>query len=64
MSEVTKDIYEIFTGDPLQKSETDIEALVADFRAKRHLFNLGDQKAGTTKAPKSDVKLSLKSLGL
>lgn len=53
----------IFTKDPLEFKDNDpeIEAIVADFRSKRHLYNLGDKKAGSTKAKASNgLKLSIK----
>lgn len=51
----------IFSKDPLDCTDADLEAIVADFRSKRHLYNLGDKKAGSTKAKANGgLKLSIK----
>lgn len=54
--------FELFTKDPRLCSDRDIEALVADFRAKRHLFNTGAAQAGSTKKLTSDIKVSIADL--
>lgn len=54
-----KAAFDLFSKDPRLCCDADIEALVADFRAKRHLFNAGAAQAGSTKKLASDVKLSL-----
>lgn len=52
-------LQDLFSRDPLECSDADIEALVADYRSKRHLYALGDQKAGNVK-PKAGTKLNIK----
>jgi hypothetical protein len=52
-------IAELMAKDPLECSQQDIEEIVKDFRSKRHLFGVGDQKAGSTKKITSAVKLKL-----
>jgi hypothetical protein len=58
------DLYQkIFYKPPLESTEADLQAIVQDFRSKRHLFNLGDKKAGSTKKVKEgalSLKLDLK----
>ena len=50
------DIAQIFATDPLKLSRQDIEAVITAFRAKRAAFNLGNVKAGSTKAPTEKQK--------
>lgn len=54
----------LFSKDPLECTDQDIEAIVADFRSKRHLFNQGVTQAGSTKKTTSAIKLSLKDIKL
>ena len=58
----------IFELDPNQCTREDIQALIAEFRAKRKLFNTGVMSAGSTKIkaakPKAVAKLDLGDLGL
>lgn len=57
-------IDEIFRLAPDLCTPEDIEALVKDFRAKRHLFNTGAAQAGSTKKITASVKLSIKDIKL
>lgn len=50
------DITELFARDPLDLSKQDIAAIVTKFRESRHAFNLGNRKAGSTKAPSAAEK--------
>lgn len=50
------DIADIFARDPLKLTRDDISAVIKEFRAKRASFNLGNVKAGTTKAPTEKQK--------
>jgi len=43
------DITELFARDPLDLAKQDIETIVAKFRESRKAFNLGNNKAGSTK---------------
>lgn len=54
------DLNELMNRDPLGLSDTDIDAIVAGMRERRHRFNLGDQKAGSAK-PRATPK-ALKGL--
>lgn len=49
------DLATLMERDPLSLTTDDIDQVIKDMRAKRHLFNLGDTKAGTvkTKTPKA-----------
>jgi len=46
------DIQTLMSLDPLQCTDSDIMTIIEEFRKKKHLFNLGNMKAGSTKAPK------------
>lgn len=44
------DMSELFRRDPLSYSKQDIEVIVARFRESRKQFDLGNKRAGSTKA--------------
>lgn len=63
------DIAELFSRDPLTytKEGGEVAAIVKKMRESRGQFNLGSQKAGVTKAPKTakgKAVASLASTGL
>ncbi len=64
------DISELFARDPLQLSKQDIGQIVARFRESRKAFNLGNVRAGSTKAPTpkqratSDLLAKIDSAGI
>lgn len=43
------DIAELFSRDPLQLSDADLDTIIARFRESRKQFTLGNMKAGSTK---------------
>lgn len=43
------DLNELMLKDPLSLTRTDLEELVAAFRAARRQFNAGNARAGSTK---------------
>jgi hypothetical protein len=61
------DLQELFSRDPLEYSEKDIDQIIEEFRARRKQFNLGNAKAGSAKltakqkeAAELGAKLNLK----
>lgn len=56
------DLAQLFAADPLSLSKDDISTIIAEMRSKRHQFNLGNMKAGSTKKPteKQAALLALK----
>lgn len=46
-----RDIHELFAEDPLNLTREDITQIVAKMREFRKTFQLGNLKAGSTKAP-------------
>lgn len=50
------DIATIFATDPLKLTRDDITLVITEFRKKRASFNLGNVKAGSTKAPTEKQK--------
>lgn len=63
LPESQTDVTELFRRDPLSLERPDIEAIIAKMRESRSQFNLGNMKAGSTKAPtaKASATLSLAS---
>lgn len=47
------DLQTLFATDPLLHTKEDIETIIKEFRARRHLFAAGNKQAGSTK-PKSE----------
>lgn len=43
------DLQDLFSRDPLEYSEKDIDQIIEEFRARRKQFNLGNVKAGSAK---------------
>ncbi len=46
------DITDIFARDPLDLTDENIMSVIEYFRERRHMFNAGNLKAGTTKKMK------------
>lgn len=63
MTDLDTPIARAFMLDPLRCTEADIEAIVADFRSKRHLYNSGVAQAGNTKKLVPKITLSGLTLG-
>lgn len=57
------DIAELFQRDPLSytKEGGELRAIIAEMRSKRHQFNAGNVKAGSTK-PLTEKQKSVKAL--
>lgn len=55
------DLQEFFSRDPLSLTDQDIDKLITEFRARRHLFNSGHKTAGSTK-PKTEKQKEVHSL--
>lgn len=55
------DIAELFARNPLKLTRPDVNAIIDQLRKSRHAFNLGNTKAGSTKAPTAKQK-ELKSI--
>jgi hypothetical protein len=45
------DIATLFATDPHNLSDRDLDELISQFRQKRQQFQMGNKKAGSTKAP-------------
>jgi len=58
---MSRDLHQILDDDPRNHSDQDLDALIAFYREKRHLYNLGNAKAGSTK-PLTDKQKDVKSL--
>lgn len=63
------DLAELFSRDPLKYSKDDLSVIIAKMRESRAQFNLGNMKAGTTKAkapaaPKTAAGKAAASLNL
>lgn len=56
------DLAELFARDPRDLTRDDIREIVAAFRERRHLFNKGNLKAGSTK-PKTEKQKVAAELG-
>lgn len=57
------EIAELYAKDPMELTKTDIDALIADLRSRRHKLKLGDKNAGrTTPNPKALANLDIKGL--
>lgn len=57
------DMAALFEKDPLSLTTTDIDEVIKFNREKRHLYNLGDTKAGTVKN-KTPAALAKHAAGL
>lgn len=55
------DIAEFFARDPLELTDQAIEAIVDEFRSRRHQFNAGNRSAGSTK-PKTAKQKTIDSI--
>lgn len=55
------DISRLFDEDPLQQTTEDFNELVAELRERRHQFNLGNMKAGSSK-PKTEKQKETEEL--
>lgn len=55
------DIQTLFDTDPLQLTDRDFEAIIAEYRKNRHAFNMGNAKAGSTK-PKTEKQKAAEAI--
>jgi hypothetical protein len=67
--ETVTDLAELFSRNPLELTNPDLDAIITEMRGMRHAFNAGNMKAGTTKKKEKDVdsivdKLDLKGIDL
>jgi hypothetical protein len=59
------DLSELFSRDPLELSDQDIDAIIIALRESRVKFMNGDKKAGSVKAEKAPPKpIDISDLGL
>lgn len=54
------DLTELFSRDPQSLSDADIDKIVEELRARRHLFNAGHKSAGSSKPKTEKQKEALK----
>lgn len=57
------DLQEILSRDPRSYNDRDLDTIVAELRASRHQYNLGNKKAGSTK-PKTEKEKEMAGLKL
>jgi hypothetical protein len=57
------DLQTIFAMDPEKCTKEDITEIVRAFRERRTQFNLGNNNAGSTKAPTARESEALKAVG-
>jgi len=57
------ELSELFARDPEQCTREDMASIVAAFRARRGQYMLGNNKAGSTKAPTAKEAEALKAVG-
>lgn len=43
------DLSALFALDPFKMTDADVDAIIAEFRSRRHQFNAGNDRAGSTK---------------
>lgn len=56
-----RDLHQILDDDPRGYSDQDLDEIIKLYREKRHLYNLGNAKGGTTK-PLTEKQKEVKSL--